>query len=44
MIQNSWTALMLASNNGYLPVVQYLVQQGAQINTQNNVRNHNNNY
>ena len=44
MIQYGETALMRASRSGYLSVVQYLVQQGADINTQNKVRNHNNNY
>ena len=44
MIQDGNTALMLASMNGRLPVVEYLVQQGAAINTQNKVRNHNNYY
>ena len=44
MIQGGNTALLEASDRGYLPVVQYLVQQGADINTQNKVRNHNNNY
>ena len=33
---------MLASSNGRLPVVEYLVQQGASIDTQNKVRNNNN--
>ena len=39
MIQQRNTALMSASDNGHLPVVQYLVQQGAAIDTQNEVRN-----
>ena len=39
MIQDETTALMSASDNGHLPVVQYLVQQGAAIDTQNRVRN-----
>ena len=42
MIQNGTTAFMYASQYGHLPVVQYLVQQGADINTQENVMNHNN--
>ena len=44
MIQNLWTALMYASDRGHLPVVEYLVQQGADIHMQNKVRNHNNNF
>ena len=44
MIQNLWTALICASYYGRLPVVQYLVQQGADIHMQNEVRNHNNNF
>ena len=39
MIQNGWTALMWASMYGHLSVVQYLVEQGADINTQDKVRN-----
>ena len=42
VIQEGRTALMQASKYGHLPVVQYLVQQGADINTQENVMNHNN--
>ena len=41
MIQEGKTALMYASQYGHLPVVQYLVQQGAVIDTQNKVRNNN---
>ena len=44
MIQEGQTALMYASQNGHLPVVQYLVQQGAVIDMKDKVRNHNNNY
>ena len=43
MIQFGFTAVMRASMYGHLPVVEYLVQQGAAIDMQNNVRNHNNN-
>ena len=39
MIQDGYTAVMYASDYGRLPVVQYLVEQGADINTQNEVRN-----
>ena len=39
VIQDGWTALMWASASGYLPVVECLVQQGAKINMQNEVRN-----
>ena len=39
MIQIGWTALMHASQYGHLPVVEYLVQKGADINIQNKVRN-----
>ncbi len=41
VIQDGWTALINASFKGHLPIVQYLIQQGAAINTQNEVRNHN---
>ena len=39
IIQRGRTALLYASISGQLPVVQYLVQQGAAIDTQNRVRN-----
>ena len=39
VIQDGRTALMFASDNGHLPVVEYLVQQGADINVQDKVRN-----
>ena len=39
MIQDGTTALMWASMKGHHPVVKYLVQQGANINTQDEVRN-----
>ena len=41
VIQAGRNALMHASNAGYLPVVQYLIQQGADIHMQDKVRNHN---
>ena len=41
MIQWGWTALMHASEYGHLLVVQYLVQEGAVIDTQDKVRNNN---
>ena len=44
MIQAGRTALILASMYGRLSEVQYLVQQGAVIDTQDKVRNHNNYY
>ena len=44
VIQAGTTALMEASGFGRLSVVQYLVQQGAAIEIQNNVRNHNINF
>ena len=44
MIQDGWTALMFASHNGRLPVVEYLIQQGADIQMQDEVRDHNNNF
>ena len=39
MIQDGYTALMHASKEGHLPVVEYLVQQGAAIDIQNKVKN-----
>ena len=39
MIQDGITALMQASYKGHLPVVEYLVEQGADISTQDKVRN-----
>lgn len=39
-IQNKTTALIYASEYGHLPVVKYLVNKGAAINAQDNVRNH----
>ena len=44
VIQDGDTALIRASYNGRLPVVEYLVQQGADINTQDKVRNNYINY
>ena len=41
VIQDLWTALIVASMYGHLPVVEYLVQQGAAINIQSKVRNNN---
>ena len=37
MIQDGWTAFMFASKNGHRPVVQYLIQQGADIHMQDKV-------
>ena len=39
MIQEGRTGLMLASKYGHLPVLEYLVKQGAAIDTQDEVRN-----
>ena len=39
MIQDGTTAVMWASISGHFTIVEYLVQQGADINTQNEVRN-----
>ena len=39
VIQDGRTALMYASHYGYLPVVEYLLQQGAAVDVQNKVRN-----
>ena len=44
MIQEGKTALIIASEYSHLPVVQYLAQQSADINAQDEVSNHNNNY
>ena len=44
MIQDGKTALMLASTTGYHTVVEYLVQQGADIDTHDEVRNNNDYY
>ena len=44
VVQYGYTAVMYASSNGHLPVVQYLVQQGADIHMQDKVRNHYNNF
>ena len=33
---------MYACKEAHLPVVQYLIQQGAQVNQKDNVRNHHN--
>ena len=41
VIQNRRTALVKASSNGHLPVVEYLVNEGADINIQDYVRNNN---
>lgn len=35
---------MYASSAGHLPIVECLVQQGADINAQDEVRNNNNNF
>ena len=39
VIQYQYTAVMYASEYGHFHVIQYLVQQGADINKQNEVRN-----
>ena len=39
VIQDGRTALMYASHYGHLPVVEYLLQQGAAVDVQNKVRN-----
>ena len=44
VIQDGDTALIYASMYDHLPVVQYLVQQGADIHMQDKVRNHYNNF
>ena len=41
VIQNGWTALMQASRHSKRYVVEYLVQQGAATNVQDNVRHAN---
>ena len=38
-MQNGCTAVMHASQFGHLTIVQYLVEQGAAINAQDEVRN-----
>ena len=38
VVQYGYTAVMYASSNGHLPVVQYLVQQGADIHMQDKVK------
>ena len=37
MYQNGWTPLIVAARNGDLPVVEYLVEQGANMEAKNNV-------
>ena len=41
VIQAGSTALLYACRYGYHTVVEYLLQQGADIDIQDNVRNHN---
>ena len=41
MIQDGYTALLYACRYGYHTIVEYLVQQGAQVNMQDKVRNKN---
>lgn len=36
---NGWTALIWAAFNGHLPIVQYLISHGANINDKNNLGN-----
>ena len=36
-IQIGWTALHIASRNGHIDIVKYLIKTGADINTKNNV-------
>ena len=38
VIQDGFTALMLAAQKGYLPIVQYLAEQGAALDIVNKVR------
>ena len=37
-VQNGWTALMAAAENGRKAVVEYLLDEDAQVNQQNSVR------
>ena len=39
VIQDGWTALYMASNNGDVEVVKLLLQYNADVNIQNKVRN-----
>ena len=36
--QKKWTALMIASQNGHVDVVNVLLQHGASVDLQNNVK------
>ena len=38
VLQNGWTALMLASDSGHTDIVQLLLSSGAKVDLQNKVR------
>ena len=38
MMQHGWTVVMKAAENGHLPVVEYLVDRGANIEAKDRVR------
>ena len=37
ILQDGWSPLMIASENGYHEIVKVLIEQGANINSQNEV-------
>ena len=37
MFQDEWTPLMIASHKGHLPIVEYLVEQGGDLEAQDEV-------